>query len=64
MWDKQEQDERKQLNHVNHMDMFGKPIDAPKNSIILRTHLKMLSIKMGLVELRSAAMAPKELLLY
>ena len=37
-WDECEQGERKQLNQMHDPGMFGKPIDAPKNSIVLRPH--------------------------
>ena len=35
MWDKWEKGERNQLNQMYDLGIFGKPIDAPKNSISL-----------------------------
>ena len=39
-WDEYEQGKRKKLNYMHDLGMFGKPIDAPKNAILLRTHCK------------------------
>ena len=43
--------------------MFGKPIDSPKNEIILRKTGNIISREMGIVEIDSAVMDPKELLI-
>ena len=40
MWDELEQGEIKQPNQMHDLGMFGKPIDAPNNAIVLIHHLK------------------------
>ena len=37
-WDEWGKSERNKLNQMHDLVMFGKPIDAPKNSIVLRPH--------------------------
>ena len=48
---------------MHNLGMFGKPIDSPKNEIILRKTGNIISREIGIVEIDSAVMDPKELLI-
>ena len=39
-WDELEQGKINQLSQMNYLGMFGKPIYAPNNAIVLRPHWK------------------------